>query len=123
MLSIKELRAAGAPDALIARRLDFDDGLRVPFTVLSEEAANEALRTLRAALPPGASDEELLPAECSLELQPGPSPSPLQIVVAGQIVGHMPAGYAVEARFGGRLVDIGCWQRSRWKVLCVPSEG
>lgn len=126
-LSYAELRLAEAPEALVVRRLDFDDGLRIPVAVSSAEAKDAALRALRVAATARASageSDDLLPAPCTLVRDGVAATDGIGVSVAGVCVGRVAPAYAaaIDDSFDdARLVDVGCFDPYRWKILCVPA--
>lgn len=132
LLSIRQLRDAGAPAPMVAERLDFGDGIK--FTVARPMDAASQSRTARARRElwdEGASGAAQLlcvrnlPIVCSLERDaPG---GEMRVLVCGRHVGNVPASFAESVELGeARLVSVGFvgwgfqgeWQN--WRIVALP---
>ena len=123
LLSIKQLRTAGAPLQLVERRLDFDDGLRVPFAVVGfaeATAVMSAIRSRREA--EGVSNvhelpfKELLPAACTLECV-----DPDHAVAATTAVAHLQMSATIDRACDSGAADVSIASGAADSNAAVPT--
>ena len=130
LLSIKQLRAAGAAESLVAQRLDCDDGIlfKAAMQCASLEVAAMAISAAREAvvaelqeeaeeaqspLPGGrrrawsrTPPDESLPLKCRLERDEA-SEDAVRIIVRGRLVGFVPQSFVATVAVGeARVVSV-----------------
>ena len=138
-LSINQLRAAGASQAMIAERLDYDDGILfhvatsrgVDKTESSSKAksteavakARSALLKMLSTLGDRGESEYQLPIKCTLEA----TAKGVQVMVADLHVGFVPESFVPTVALGeARITHLPypSWRGplGNWKARAIPAE-